>query len=416
MLNPAAPFLTALRQRNLRLLFGGLVVSQAGDWLYNLALLAFVYERTGSSAWVGITTAARILPEVPLGPLGGVLADRHDRRAIMIASDVLRAATMGALAVLAVAGGPIVLAPILAALCTAAGSAYPQCVVAVMPRLVSDDDLPAANAARISITRLCIIGGPVLGAVLLVLGSPAATFAINGASFLVGAVVVAALPRAAFGRPAGAEPAAPATLRDELATGWHALREHPTALPLAGVEIVASAIYGASTVLFVLLAVRLGLGASGYGYLLSALGAGGILAAGLASAAAASSRPRRALLGAVVAFGLPFPLLALTGSVPAAIALVAVMGAGHMVSEVGVDTTLQRSLDPAVFARAYGLVVPACVAAIVAGALLTPLAVSLLGLDATLAITGSAVLAYAALSARSGLERDAHAVGSAQLV
>jgi MFS family permease len=310
MLNPAAPFLTALRQRNLRLLFGGLVVSQAGDWLYNLALLAFVYERTGSSAWVGITTAARILPEVPLGPLGGVLADRHDRRAIMIASDVLRAATMGALAVLAIAGGPIVLAPVLAALCTAAGAAYPQCVVAVMPRLVSDDDLPAANAARISITRLCIIAGPVLGAVLLVLGSPAATFAINGASFLVGAVVVAALPRAAFGRPAGTEPAALAALRDELATGWHALREHPTALPLVGVEIVASAIYGASTVLFVLLAVRLGLGASGYGYLLSALGAGGILAAGLASAAAASSRPRRALLGAVVAFGVPFPLLA----------------------------------------------------------------------------------------------------------
>jgi predicted MFS family arabinose efflux permease len=416
MLNPAAPFLNALRQRNLRLLFGGLVVSQAGDWLYNLALLAFVYERTGSTAWVGVTTAARILPEVALGPLGGVLADRHDRRAIMIASDVLSAATMAGLAVLAIAGGPIVLAPVLAALCTAAGAAYPQCVVAVMPRLVSDDDLPAANAARVSITRLCIIGGPVLGAVLLVLGSPAATFAINGASFLVGAVAVAALPRAAFRLPAGAEPAAPARLRDELATGWHALREHPTALPLVGVEIVASAIYGASTVLFVLLAVHLGLGASGYGYLLSALGAGGVIAAGVASAAAASPRPRRALLGAVVAFGLPLPLLALTGSVPAAIALVAVMGAGQMVSEVGVDTILQRSLDPAVFARAYGLVVPACVAAIVVGALLAPLAVSLLGLDATLAITGAAVLAYAALSARSGLERDAHAVGRAQLV
>jgi predicted MFS family arabinose efflux permease len=416
LINPFAPFRIALRARNLRLLLTGLATSQAGDWLYNLALLAFVYERTGSTAWVGITTAARILPEVALGPLGGVLADRHDRRAIMIASDVLRAATMGALALLAIAGGPILLAPVLAALCTAAGAAYPQCVVALLPRLVADEDLPAANAARISITHLCVIGGPILGAVLLVLGSPAATFAVNGGSFLAGAVIVAALPRAAFRRPAGVEPAAPARLRDELATGWHALREHPTALPLVGVEIVASAIYGASTVLFVLLAVRLGLGAAGYGYLLSAMGAGGILAAGAASAAAASKRPQRALLGAVVAFGLSLPLLALTGSVPAAIALVAIIGAGMMVSEVGVDTILQRSLDPAVFARAYGLVVPACVAAIVAGALLAPLAVSLLGLDATLAITGAAVLAYAALAARSGLERDAHAVGRAQLV
>jgi hypothetical protein len=92
------------------------------------------------------------------------------------------------------------------------------------------------------------------------------------------------------------------------------------------------------------------------------------------------------------------------------------MGAGQMISEVGVDTLLQRSLDSAVFARAYGLVVPACVGAIVGGALLAPLAVALLGLTPTLAITGAAVLAYGALVARSGLQRDAQAVGRAQLV
>src|SRR4051812_29813189 len=138
MLNPARPFLISLRQRDLRVLFSGLAASQAGDWLYNLALLAFVYERTGSTTWVGITTAARIVPEVALGPLAGVLADRHDRRTVMIVSDVLRAATMAALAIVTVAGAPIVLAPMLAALCTAAGAAYPQCVVAVLPRLVDD--------------------------------------------------------------------------------------------------------------------------------------------------------------------------------------------------------------------------------------------------------------------------------------
>jgi predicted MFS family arabinose efflux permease len=325
---------------------------------------------------------------------------------------------MGALTFVTIAGGPVVLAPALAALCTAAGAAYPQCVVSLLPRLVSDDDLPAANAARISITHLCVIGGPVLGAALLVIGSPAATFAINGVSFLAGAITVAMLPRAAFRRPDHAEPAQaePATLRAELATGWRALRQHTDALPLVGIELVASAIYGASTVLFVLLALRLGLGAGGYGYLLSAMGAGGILAAGAAGAAAASPRPRRALIGAVAIIGVPLPLLALTGSVPAAIALVAVMGAGQMISEVGVDTMLQRSLDPAVFARAYGLVIPACVGAIVAGALLAPLAVALIGLTATLAIIGAAVLAYGALVARSGLQRDAQAVGRARLV
>jgi len=396
MLNPARPFLIALRERNLRVLFGGLVASQAGDWLYNLALLAFVYERTGSTAWVGITTAARILPEVALGPIGGVLADRYDRRLVMIASDVLRAAAMGALAVVALTGAPAILAPLLAAVCTAAGAAYPQCVVAVMPRLVGAGDLAAANAARIGITSLCVIAGPALGAALLLLSSTAVVFAVNGATFLIGAAVVTALPREALRRPAVAVEEVHASIRADLAVGWRALREHPDALALVGADVVSSAIYGALTVLFVLVGERLGLGAAGYGYLLSALGVGGVLSAGLAHRAASSDRPRRALVIAAAAIGVSLVVLTLSGSLAVAIVLAAAIGAGLFATEVVADTTLQRSLDPAVFARAYGLAVPACVAGIAAGALLAPPCVAVIGLNGTLALTGGLVLAYAA--------------------
>jgi predicted MFS family arabinose efflux permease len=396
MLNPARPFLIALRERNLRLLFSGLVASQAGDWLYNLALLAFVYERTGSTAWVGITTAARILPEVALGPIGGVLADRYDRRMVMIASDVLRAAAMGALALVALTGAPAILAPLLAAMCTAAGAAYPQCVVAVMPRLVGAGDLAAANAARIGITSLCVIAGPALGAALLLLSSTAVVFAVNGATFLVGAAVVTALPREALRRPAVAVEEVHASIGADLAVGWRALREHPDALALVGADVVSSAIYGALTVLFVLVGERLGLGAAGYGYLLSALGVGGVLSAGLAHRAASSDRPRRALVAASAAIGGSLVLLTLSGSLSVAVVLAAAIGAGLFATEVVADTTLQRSLDPAVFARAYGLAVPACVAGIAAGALLAPPCVAVIGLNGTLALTGGLVLAYAA--------------------
>jgi predicted MFS family arabinose efflux permease len=398
MLNPARPLLAALRQRDLRLLLSGLAASQAGDWLYNLALLAFVYERTGSTTWVGITTAARIVPEVALGPLAGVLADRHDRRTVMIVSDVLRAATMAALAVVTVAGAPIVLAPVLAALCTAAGAAYPQCVVAVLPRLVDDADLPAANAARISITHLCVVAGPIAGAALLLLGSASIVFAVNGATFLVGAAVVAALPRHALRRPASTGPAAHPSVRAELVAGWRALRESREALGFVGAEIVSSAVYGACTVLFVLISTRLGLGAGGYGYLLSAFGAGGLLAAGVADRAAASDRPRRAMIAALAASGLPLVALVAPGSVGVTLVLAVCIGAGQMITEVTVDTTLQRTLDPAVFARSYGLVVPACVGGIVLGALLAGPCVALVGLDGTLALTGAAVVAYGAIA------------------
>src|SRR3954468_18119024 len=103
------------RHPRFRRLLAALAVSQAGDWLYNVALLALVFERTGSAAWAGAATAARVVPIVVLGPLGGVAADRWDRRRVMVASDLLRLACMALLAVVAVAELPIVLAPLLAA-------------------------------------------------------------------------------------------------------------------------------------------------------------------------------------------------------------------------------------------------------------------------------------------------------------
>lgn len=90
-------------------------------------------------------------------------------------------------------------------------------------------------------------------------------------------------------------------------------------------------------------------------------------------------------------------LLAVTGSFPIAIALSAIFGSGSIVAEVVADTTLQRSLDPAIVARAYGFVVPADIAGIALGALLAPVFVMLFGLSGCLVIVGGAVIAYAAL-------------------
>src|SRR3981189_710976 len=147
--NTPGTMLTLVRNnRPLRRLLAALAVSQIGDWLYNLALLAFVYDRTHSVTWTAVTTAARVLPMVLLGPFGGVLADRYDRRRLMIASDVVRVATMVLLAVVAVAGLPVLFAPLLAAASTAASAVYPPCVAATLPRPVEDGDLPARTAPR----------------------------------------------------------------------------------------------------------------------------------------------------------------------------------------------------------------------------------------------------------------------------
>src|SRR5437763_12621588 len=92
--------------RPFHLLIASLAVSACGDWLYNVALLALVYERTGSASWVSLTTAARVVPVVVLGPIGGVLADRYDRRRLIVGSDLIRAFAMVALGIMAAVSLP----------------------------------------------------------------------------------------------------------------------------------------------------------------------------------------------------------------------------------------------------------------------------------------------------------------------
>jgi MFS family permease len=394
---PAGTIRAALCYPAYRWLLSALAVSQVGDWLYNLALVVLVYDRTHSPLWVGATTAARIVPFVVLGPLAGVLTDRVDRRRIMIASDAIRLALMLLLAAVAAAGLPILLAPVIAALATAASTPYLPCVSAVIPRLVRDDDLPGANAARSAVTGLGIIAGPALGAVLLLLGSPAIAIALNGLTFGVSALAVLAIragdvfraPHTA-GRPAG--------LLREVAQGAAALRTRPEALRLIGADVTCSAVYGTQTVLLLLVSRQIGFGAQGYGYLFAAIGAGGLLGTALASRASRASRgsrPRWILAAALAAVGVPMPLLAVTHWPAVAIVLAGCTGAGALLVEILTDTCLQRVLDEDVLGRAYGLALPAAVAGIAAGALIAPALAGVLGVSGTLVAVGAAALAYA---------------------
>ncbi len=384
----------ARRYPRFRRLLAGLAVSQAGDWLYNLALLAFVYERTHSSAWLGVTTAARVLPIVICGPFGGVVADRYDRRTIMLASDAIRLGLMLALAGVAAAGLPIVLAPVIAALATAASSAYLPSVAATTPRLVENADLRAANAARAAVTSVCVVVGPGFGALLLALGSPSLAFALNAATFGLSALAVASLPAGALFAPARQGEQAPNVGR-ELREGARALLGQPAALRLVGADVVCSVIYGAETVLLLLLSRDMGLGDHGYGWLLAAFGLGGVLGAGLAGRLGEHRRERTVLVGAMAAVAASTALLADPFGLGGAVALGVICGAGSITVEILSDTGLQRLLAPDVLARAYGLALPAALAGIVAGSLIAPTLAALFGVHGAFLALGVVAAAYA---------------------
>jgi MFS family permease len=389
---------SALRHRNFRRLLVGLAVSQAGDWLYNVALLAFVYERTHSAGWLAATTAARVLPIVVLGPLGGVMADRFDRRRTMVVSDLVRAGLMVALAGVALAGLPVVLAPVLAGLATAAAAPYPPCAAATTPRLVPDDDLPGANAARAVVGMGAIAAGPVVGALLLLLGPASTAFLVNAGTFVLSALAVLAIPAGAAFRP-GRAPEVRSGVVADIVLGARALRSHSVAVRLLGADVVCSVVYGMQTVLLLLLTRHLGFGEAGYGYVLAGLGIGGIVGTTVAGRAAASGRPRAVLVGALLVLAVPSALMAVTPWLAGLLLWAVISGSGAVLVEVLCETALQRELDEEVFARAYGIALPMTIGGIVVGSLVAVPLVALVGL--TGAIIGTGVLAggYAGIAA-----------------
>ena len=293
------------------------------------------------------------------------------------------------------------LAPVIAAAATAAAAPYIPCVAAVTPRVVEDADLPGANAARSAVTGAGIVLGPALGGVLLILGSPASAFGLNALTFGLSALAVLAIRADGDANPFRPRRAAdcPDGLLRQVAQGAAALRAHRTALRLIGADTVCSMLYGAQTVLLLLVSRQVGLGAQGYGYMFAAIGAGGLL--GTALAGRVSRLESRPVLAAALALaGVPTLLLAVVRWPAAAIVLTGLTGMGALLVEILTDTTLQRELDEDVFGRAYGIAFPAAIAGIVVGSVIAPGLAALFGGSGALIAVGGTVLGYALLVLR----------------
>jgi hypothetical protein len=394
--------------------------SQLGDWLYTVALVSFVYDATGSAAWLAALTLVRLGPYLVLEPLAGLLVDRVDPRTLLVASDVVRAGVMGLLAVLLWTGGSPLLALALTGVSTCASAAYPVALAVTVPRLVHEDRLVAANATLSTVETVAIVLGPSLGAGLLLVGSPALAVLLNAASFVVAAGAVAALPRTArsgsSSDPAAATtPNAAAAILAELHAGWAAVAGSSLAIVVIAFAVLDHVLYGVDTVLLLFVSTALGTGSGGVGYLFAAAGLGGVLAAVLGRRLVAAPRAGTILALVMIGYALPTAALLLGHAPAVAFALEVVHGAGFVLIELVAVTTLQRTLPAAVLGRVFGLYGSAVVGGILVGALVTPPLVHGPGLSATLVLVGAvpaaaALLALPALrpvdaAARAGLSR-----------
>jgi hypothetical protein len=173
--------------RSLQLLFAGQAVSAFGDWLYVLALGILAYEITGSATVVAVLTFARLLPYAALLPLSRVLADRGNRKVLMISADLGRGLCMLGL-LFAGSEGTLWIAYPLVFLATVFSSLFKPAMNSVLPALAGDEEnLLRANSIWSQMDSVSFVLGPALGGILALLGAPQLAFLINGITFLVSA-------------------------------------------------------------------------------------------------------------------------------------------------------------------------------------------------------------------------------------
>jgi MFS family permease len=403
-----ARFRDALRHREFRLLLGSYGVSWSGDWCYSIALTVWVVQQTHSTNWVAAVFVARFLPYVLFGAPGGVLADRLDRRRLMVGLDITRGLLMVPLILVVAADGPVLVGAVITFLVSSFGAVTRPAVVASTPRVVGEEDLAAANALETVVAQLTVFAGPALASLLLETTSIEVALGFNALTFAVSALLVAGVRSAGGGRAnqpgsvspdAATEPGPKQGVLRELTVGWKAIRSTSGLTIFTFLLAGALLAWGAEDVLMVLVATEnLGTGPQGIGLISAATGFGGLVIAPFMARLVGRAHLASLLAGSLVLAGLAMALMSLPRSVAPALAVAFVEGIALILFEVAALTLLQRAVAPEVLGRVYGLQDSLNAGATLVGTVMVPLFVTLVGLDVTLMTFGIALTITALLS------------------
>jgi MFS family permease len=331
--------------------FIGASLSFVGDWLNTVAIAVVTYRLTGRVSLVALAIMTSVLPRVLLSPVGGALADRFERRGLLIALDCARAvAAMVPLLAHDAATLWLIYAAVL--LLQAGACLYNPAQGAYVPYLVPDELLESANAAYASMRDIGMFVGPALAAVILKLWGPAMTFWGNALSFVLAAGLLLTLPRASDGlRPSGAAP----TMRPRaLISGYTGIvRRYPrvAALYLCYLAATVPLYFFISTM--VVYAKALGQPTTFIGTLYAAAGLGGAVGA-LAMGQYLRRLPYAAAL-AIYALSVPLlGTLALTHHAASALALFAGSVGAGTAGDIIFTVHVQRYVAPDERGRAFG--------------------------------------------------------------
>ena len=325
------------------------------EWATWVSILAFAYE-VGGAAATGLVALVQLIPAALVAPLAAIAGDRYRRERVLLGGYVAQAVSMAATATALLAGAPVPLIYGLAALAATSITITRPAQYALLPTLArTPDELTAANVASSWTESVSVLAGPALAALLLDLSGPGAVFGAMAFALACSGLLVTGVegPVPTSSRPRGRP------------GGWAGCWPPPSAgsgpgperLPRLSVGLLTAQflLVGALDVLLVVLAFEvLDLGSAGVGLLNSAVGAGAIAGSALTVLLVG----RRLVVPIVVGFacwGLALGAIGLVPDRSAVPALLAVAGAGGILTEVAGRLLLQRSAPNEVLSRVFGV-------------------------------------------------------------
>jgi MFS family permease len=403
------------RNPGLRRLNVALVGSVLGDWAYAVAASVYAYTQGGATA-VGVLGTVRYVLVALVLPFSSMLADRFDRRRVMIASDISRAVIVCAAATVIEFDGPPIVVYVLAVVMSLVGSPFRPAQAALMPTLAEHpSELTAANVASSTIESVGFFIGPAIAGILLAVTDVATVYVFDALTFAWSAVVVMGLrtpDRAAEGSTVdgtgdgdGDGSDRPTSMFAGAGDGYREILRNRDLRLLIGLYCGQTVVAGASLVFGVAIALDLlDIGESGVGLLDAMTGVGGLIGGVVALLLAQRNQLARDFGLGVILWSAPLLLVAAWPTLASAIIAMVLIGLANSVVDVNAFTILQRLVPDEVMGRVFGAMESAVIGGMALGSLLMPVFINTIGLRGGLAVIGGSVTVLVLLGG-AGLRR-----------
>ena len=390
----------ALAVPNYRRYYGGQAISLTGTWMQMTAQSWLVLTLTHSSTWLGVIIALQTLPVLLLGPYGGVIADRVDKRRLMVALQSVMGVQALVLGVLTVIGSVTVAEIGVLAVMLGINNAFENPArQSFMLEMVGPEHLRNAVSLNSVLVNVARTVGPAVGGILIATVGVGVCFLVNAGSFVAVVASLVTLDRAAL------SPTPPAArARGQLREGLRYIRATPQlAVPLAMMAVAGCLTYEFQVTLPVMAAHGLRVGATGFGFMTAAMGLGAV--AGGLMVAARGRTGLRPLVLAAGGFAVALALAAGAPSLDVELAALALCGGASISFMATGNSTLQLNSAPEMRGRVMSLWFVAFQGSTPIGGPVVGLTMAVLGPRAGLglgAITATLVAVGGALALRAG--------------